>query len=521
MGNLCGQCDIQAGYGTVKPFTCKPCMSPTATIALYSAAALVMLVAIRVLAALALADAGVASPDQARPCDLVKPLVLYAQYLFIITSINGVPWPQPVSVVVQALSFFWSSTSSNSLGLDCVLRHSAALPLAIQKTLFSLLMPVAMLLVLLLVDILWSRLQSLRRSRPRRARVVKTHDMFLSLCICISFLFLPTWLHAVFGLFTCVALDVPATFPFEADAVGSYLATDMSEQCYNSSGYHRAWALGLGMPLLVLFCCVVPVGLFVFLWISRRRGMLSSDDFRKHFGFLYRTWREDVCWWEAISVCQTICLVAIGTFGHVLGVYFQSLVIIAALGIIWVLLLLVRPHNGQAAGAVMLLSVWVLLTTAFSALTFLSYNNVTPAFGYTMAMGVFILLINVAFVLFTLWRLLRLVKWSMFRRLSARWCGATTPSSSLPARPQSRACRISFTELRRRTQSWLNAVHLSCMRLSAAAAKIAAGCQCVDSDSGGPARHGERGKSLEGRWRQVGQQQEMEAVPGAATCNEC
>ena len=197
---------------------------------------------------------------------------------------------------------------------------------------------------------------------------------------------------------SCVALDVPASFPYDAAAVGSYLASDMSEQYYISGGYHRAWALGLGVPLLVLFCFVVPFGLFVFLWLSRRRGRLSDDSFRRHFGFLYRTWREDVCWWEAVSVCQTICLVAVGTFGHVLGVYFQSLVITAALGIICVLLLLVRPHNCQAAGAVMLFSVWVLITTAFSALTFLSYNNVTPAYGYTMAMGVFVLLMNIAFV---------------------------------------------------------------------------------------------------------------------------
>jgi hypothetical protein len=239
-------------------------MSAAATIALYTAAAVLMLVAVRILSALAVADAGVASPDQARPCDLIKPLVLYAQYLFIITSINGVPWPQPISVVVQALSFFWSSTSSNGLGLDCVLRHSPALPLAIQKTLFSLLRPVTMLFVLLFVDVLRSRLRMLRRSRTR-GQMIKTHDRFLSLCICISFLFLPTWLHAVFGLFTCVALDVHASFPYDAAAVGSYLASDMSKQCYNPSGYHRAWALGLGVPLLVLFCFVVPVGLFTFL----------------------------------------------------------------------------------------------------------------------------------------------------------------------------------------------------------------------------------------------------------------
>jgi hypothetical protein len=75
----------------------------------------------------------------------------------------------------------------------------------------------------------------------------------------------------------------------------------------------------------------------------------------------------------------------------------------------------------------MLLSVWVLLTTAFSALTFLSYNNVTPAYGYTMAMGVFVLLINIAFAMFALWRLLRLVQWGAVRRLFGRCCSTTSP----------------------------------------------------------------------------------------------
>jgi hypothetical protein len=43
-GNLCAVCAPE--YGTVKAFTCKPCMKPAATIALYASAALVMLVAV-------------------------------------------------------------------------------------------------------------------------------------------------------------------------------------------------------------------------------------------------------------------------------------------------------------------------------------------------------------------------------------------------------------------------------------------------------------------------------------------
>jgi hypothetical protein len=55
-GNLCGLC--RQNYGTVKPFVCKKCLSKVATIALYALAAFVMLIAVRILSALSLADSG-------------------------------------------------------------------------------------------------------------------------------------------------------------------------------------------------------------------------------------------------------------------------------------------------------------------------------------------------------------------------------------------------------------------------------------------------------------------------------
>ena len=363
---------------------------------------------VRLLSALALADSGPVVPDQARPVDLCKPLVVYGQYLFIIININSVPYPATLSQPIQFVGWFWSSASSNSLGLDCVLPRNAALPVAMQKTLFSLLMPVAMLLVLLLLDALWLLVLRKCATRRRQRQAVSMRDRFLSLSLCISFLFLPTWAHAVFSLFTCVPLDVPVDPPYAADAVGSFLAQDMSERCYAPGGYHRSYALGLGLPLLILICFVLPAGLFVFIWLSNRRGLLVDDSFRKQYGFLYRSWR--VCWWESVVVVQTTILVMIGTFGYALGVYFQLLVMMAALGIIGVLLFLIHPHNSKVAASVTLCSIAVLVTTAFSCLTFLSYRNITPAYGYTMAMGVFVLVINVVFVLSTVWRLLRLLQ---------------------------------------------------------------------------------------------------------------
>jgi hypothetical protein len=399
-------------------------MKPAAIITLYTLAAVVLLLAVRGLSALALAEAGrPATAGQPRAVDLTKPLVVYAQWLFIVMNMSGVPWPASLSVPLQALAWFWSSASANSLGLDCVLPHNSRTPVAVQKVLFGLLMPLAILSVLLCCEVLLSLC-------CRRARCLRSHrhlsmtDRALSLFLCMSFLFLPTWTHVAFSLFMCVPLDVETSLPYQANAVGSFWAEDMSERCYTRQGHHMAWALGLGVPLLLLFCVGLPLGLFVWLWLSRRRGKLADDRFRSQFGFLYRTWREEVCWWEAVVVLQTIVLVMVGTFGYALGPYYQALVITAALQTIVVLLLSVRPHASAAAGVVSTRSLWVLIATSLSAMTFLPYRNISPAPGYTIAMGVFVLLINLAFVLSTLWQLLRLVNWAALHRLACRCCSA-------------------------------------------------------------------------------------------------
>jgi hypothetical protein len=444
----------------VKPFTCKKCFKPGVVITLYTLAAVVLLLAVRGLSALALAEAGrPVTAGQPRAVDLTKPLVVYAQWLFIVMNLSGVPWPASLSAPLQALAWFWSSASANSLGLDCVLPHNSRTPVAVQKALFGLLMPLAILSVLLCCEVLFSL--CCRRSRFLRSqRHLSMGDRALSLFLCMSFLFLPTWTHAAFSLFTCVPLDVATSPPYEANAVGSYWAQDMSEQCYRPGGYHMAWALGLGVPLLLLLCMALPLGLFVWLWVSKRRGKLADDRFCSQFGFLYRMWREDVCWWEAVVVLQTIVLVMVGTFGYALGPYYQALVITAAFGIILVLLLSVHPHASAAAGVVSLRSLGVLITTAFAALTFLPYRNTAPAPGYTMAMGVFVLLINLAFVLSTLWQLLHLLNWAAVRQLASRCCCTAGPCNccklhqpGIPAGQTGQKC-VPLPSLRVLTLPW-------------------------------------------------------------------
>jgi hypothetical protein len=298
------------------------------------------------------------------------------------------------------------------------------MPVAAQRVLLGLLVPLAMLFVLTCIEMLVVGVRTGRRPTRGRAANMRASlvPRFVSLLVCVAFFFLPTWTHVAMSLFACIPLDSPVELPYAADAIGSFFAQDMNERCYARGGYHRAYALGVGIPLLLLLCFVLPAGLFAFMWCSRKSGKLASDAFREQYGFLYRSWRTDVCWWEAVQVLSTVVLVMIGTFGYALGPYYQSLVLTAALGINCVLLLAVRPHNSTAAGTVSLQSVGALITTSFSALTFLSYRNITPAYGYTMFMGVVVLLVNVTFVLFTVWRLLCLVEWPRVGRFACLCC---------------------------------------------------------------------------------------------------
>ena len=85
----------------------------------------------------------------AKPVDFLKPLVLYAQWLLVACqSMNNVPLPPSLAVLLQAVTWFWSSTSASSLGLDCVLPRDASIPVPAQKVLFALLTPIVILCVL-------------------------------------------------------------------------------------------------------------------------------------------------------------------------------------------------------------------------------------------------------------------------------------------------------------------------------------------------------------------------------------
>ena len=427
-GNMCGQC--KQGYGKVRPFFCRQCMSQGTILALYVTAGVIVTGLVKLLVHLTRsADVAVTRTDllTPTPAELLRALVFHAQWLYIISMMVGVPWPAILAWPLQVLGGIWSSTSGSSIGFDCILRGSKSAPVAVQKLLICLFTPFGVMCAILLIE------GVMHCVRPSRLKNVG-HD-FVSVVMCIVFIFLPTWVNTALSLFTCVALDAPPLPPYQADAVGSWWVEDTSQLCYSRSGYHSGWALGLGIPLALLLCVVLPSCVFLFMWYHRKQGKLADIEFQQHYGFMYRQWKDGWCWWESVALLQTIALVIVSTFGFALGSYYQCLLSSTVLIIVVVMLLVVKPFKCPAAGWVAVVSVCVLLLTTQAALSFISADVISPRPVYGNITGAFVLVANMAFILGTAWRLLKAVNWAVVKRLLRRLacCMAKANTRHLPA----------------------------------------------------------------------------------------
>jgi hypothetical protein len=382
-------------------------MATGTIIILYMIAAVAMIGLVKLLVHLSTsADLAVTRTDllTPTPAELLRALVIHAQWLYIISMMVGVPWPPSLQWPLQVVGGIWSSTSGSSIGFECILKGNKAAPVAIQKLLICLFTPAGVLCGVLMIE---AAMHYLRPARSKHAG----HD-FASVVMCIVFMFLPTWVNTTLSLFTCVGLDNPVDPPYQALAVGSWWVEDMSQLCYSRSGYHRGWALGLGIPLTLLFCVALPAGVFVFMWYSRKQGKLTDMDFQRHYGFVYRLWKDDWCWWESVALLQTIALVIVSTFGFALGGFHQCLLSSTVLAIVGILLLAVKPFKCPAAGRVAVLSVCVLFFTTQAALSFIPSTNIHPGPVYGNIMGAVILVANVVFLVRTAWQLVKVVDWA-------------------------------------------------------------------------------------------------------------
>ncbi|KAF6259604.1 hypothetical protein COO60DRAFT_1638284 [Scenedesmus sp. NREL 46B-D3] len=213
------------------------------------------------------------------------------------------------------------------------------------------------------------------------------------------FFYLPSVVRYGLSMFVCVKLDDPQAlpYPWAAAAPGSFFLLDLNEECWAPGGWHRVWALAYGVPLLVLLCGVLPLGLAGVIWANRRH--LHAPWFRRRYGWVVRVYRPERAAWEAVVVCQTIMMCMCAVFGMALGVYHQTLLMAAVCAGFAVLLMVFEPHEHRQLQHLLVYAFGALFIMLMGALSFLtSFNDIEPPYEYSITMGAVVLIANLMYI---------------------------------------------------------------------------------------------------------------------------
>jgi hypothetical protein len=298
---------------------------------------------------------------------------------------------------------------------------------------FYVVLPLVLLALLLLLEVLIRFLQGeASASNPAGAGAAQpsaSHsslkDQLIAASMVVIFFFLPSTVRSCFGLFACITIDKPAQPPNMPLAVGSYWIHDTDQLCF--VGWHRSLAIGLGIPLL-LFVCFVPC--FIVYRTLPNRAMLDNPLWLQHYGFLVQEYKPSCRFWEAVVSAQTIMLVAISVFSYTLGPFYQAVLMNVAVAVIWLLLAVVRPLAHKETQRVAFVSMGCLFLTSYSALAFVQMAGDSNSTGLSLTyaegnaipsfMGVVVIFVNCTFLVWVLWKLMRMIKWKEhWQRLSA------------------------------------------------------------------------------------------------------
>ncbi len=405
---------------------------------------------------------GPAADDQAgqAPTELLKVLVRFMQYLLLVGATNA-PWPRLVSALFQAMQVVVGASNQGVVSIDCLLRPAAALPVAAQEALLQLALPLALLAALLAAAALMSVISQLvargggggaakllpqqaaaavvvtsgaaishyrtaqppaRGLRPRvslSALKASMADAAPRLAAATIYILFPHLIRVSLSAFACITADTGAgKYYANAAAAGQFWVHDTSQRCW--VGWHRLWALSVGVAGTLLFCVAAPAALAALLLLhgpGRRRGGGAGA---RRFGIFFGAYRRRRWWWEIVVCAQTELIVAVSVMAPMLGAYASLLLLTSLFVASLTLQLLARPHRHGSTHAVQL-SAWAILTAACMA-TLGLFNPATMAgdgaassraarftAAFSSVLGVTLVVIVAAFIALTCaaaaWRL--------------------------------------------------------------------------------------------------------------------
>ena len=95
-----------------------------------------------------------------------------------------------------------------------------------------------------------------------------------------------------------------------------YLMASLQEECF--TGRHFRYVMMLTIPQIIL--CVLGLPIIGTVHLLRNKDLLKDKQFQTRYGLLYVGYRPKRAWWELVVAFRKVAVVAVGTFGTLLGV---------------------------------------------------------------------------------------------------------------------------------------------------------------------------------------------------------
>ena len=296
---LCGTCytskEIRWKRTGATP-KCKICPSHTTNRVLLGVGFFVMVVGSTIMIYMEITSE--TSKDETS--DAVKKVLL--NFLQMISLASGLPLEWPPAIVSMFDGFNTvSSAGSNLMVPDCELTGFRTAEAFYYKQIgFTFVMPVVVMTCILS----WSLIYCCC-SKKCKLSYDKIKDYTILSITLMLFLSYSMLVKLCFSMFKC---------PYVAGK--AYLMADLQEPCYE--GDHKMYTWLLTVPQIILYVFGLPT--IAILLVLRNKDILYSKKFYTRYGLLYMGYREGREWWEGIIALRKISIVAIGTFGTLMGV---------------------------------------------------------------------------------------------------------------------------------------------------------------------------------------------------------
>jgi hypothetical protein len=92
----------------------------------------------------------------------------------------------------------------------------------------------------------------------------------------------------------------------------SYLDIDMGIECW--AGEHMAYAYGIALPSIILWCLGIPALACIYISRLYRNNMLDDKFTFIVYGFFYNGYKRDYYFWEIIVLYRKAAIIVILVF---------------------------------------------------------------------------------------------------------------------------------------------------------------------------------------------------------------